>query len=143
MLTERKQVGFEFKTVLYAIREAESRKIEGVSSVFHVKNWPGRVFVEAKATKHAFNLLQQLHYVYWNNTFLVPVKEQIGLLRALRTGVELKPGHFVRIRAGLYRRDVAQVLTIDENNGFLRVRVVPQLPPPSVDKKKPKKRART
>lgn len=57
-LNERKQVGFEFKTVLYAIREAEVREIEGVSSVFHVKNWPGRVFVEAKATKHAFNLLQ-------------------------------------------------------------------------------------
>lgn len=55
----------------------------------------------------------------------------------------MKPGHFVQIRAGLYRQDLAQVLTIDENNGFLRVRVVPRLPPPVYDKKKPKKRART
>lgn len=92
--------------------------------------------------KAAFTLLHRLHYVYWSNAFLVPVEERSGLLSAISSRADIKPGHFVQIRAGLYRKDIAQVLSVDEQNGFLRVRVVPRLAPPVLDKK-PQKRLKT
>ncbi len=93
----------------YALHEWGVGEYDGIASVFSVPNSPGRIYVEASSSLKAFELLKCAEHVYWNNMYVVPVHERQQLLSPERTRKDVKPGGWVRLRSGLYRRDIGQV----------------------------------
>lgn len=139
------KVGFERDAVFYALSEWMGGQYEdGVSSVFSVKNSPGRIYVEARAVKHVQELLTRCVNVVWkwDTICAIPVEERRSLLSPLRSDVDVQVGDWVKIRSGTFRKDIAQILNVDPFDDIIRVRVVPRLPPTDpIDR--PAKRART
>ncbi len=94
----------------------------------------GRLYQQCKRTVHE-------HYplVYWNNVYVVSEAEREQLLNPTRR----QHWHAVigvKIRSGLYRGDIGQVVHIDNDEMYL-VMVVPRIAPPPTPK--PGKRRRS
>ncbi len=81
------------------------------------------------------------HYplVYWNNVYVVNEVEREALLNP-KSPQALACSDWVKIRSGLYRGDVSQVVRVDNDEMYL-VMVVPRIAPPPTPK--PGKRPRS
>ncbi len=110
--------------------KSDTGEYDEVSSVFAIPNSRGRIYVETTDTFKAFELLKGGLFVSWKSMYVVPIHEREQLLSPVRSRKVVKVGGWVRIRCGLYRRDIAQVQDFDENEKFYNLKVVPRIKPP-------------
>ncbi len=94
------------------------------------QNSRGRIYVETTDTFKVFELLKGFQPVSWRSMYVVPIHEREQLLFTVRSRKVIKVNGWVRIRCGLYRRDIAQVQDFDENEEFYNLKVVPRIKPP-------------
>ncbi len=102
----------------------------------------GRIYIETSDTLQAFELLKNSPYVYWSNMYLVGREEHVELLSPNQVPKDIEINSWVRIRSGLYRKDIGQVVAMNYNAEFYSVLVVPRIPPP-VPARKLTKQARS
>ncbi len=105
-------------------------KFEGVVAVFCIPKLRGRVYFETSDTLQAFELLKNCVLVYWSNMYLVGEEERVELLSPHRIQKNIKVNDLVRIRSGLFRQDIAQVVKVESNAEFYHVIAIPRLRPP-------------
>ncbi len=105
-------------------------KFEGVVAVFCIPKLRGRVYIETSDTLQAFELLKNCVLVYWSNMYLVGEEERVELLSPHRIQKNIKVNDLVRIRSGLFRQDIAQVVKVESNAEFYHVIAIPRLRPP-------------
>ncbi len=109
-----------------------TRKHKGVRSVFSVKQCRGRLYIEADCINSARELFTHYPLVYWNNVYVVSKVEREQLLNP-NLPPTLACSDWVKIRSGLYRGDIGQVVHIDNDEMYL-VMVVPRIAPPPTPK---------
>lgn len=144
------EVGREQHVVLYALREVEVREkatktsVTDVRAVFYVTQSPGRVYVEARGAKSAFDLLRYARYVkIWREWIIIPAHERSALLSPVRGAESFRENGWVRVRYGLHRHDLAQIGSVSENGETCQVLVVPRVAPPQQEiRRRPAKRTR-
>ena len=69
-----------------------------------------------------------MHSVNQNKIIVVPISEMVDVF-AMEPGLKAKPkpGEFARVKFGLYKDDLAQIISIEEHIGKVVVRIVPRL----------------
>lgn len=75
----------------------------------HVK---GYIYVESYKQTHvkaAIEGIGNLRMGFWNQQ-MVPIKEMTDVLKVVKEVTNLKPKSWVRLKRGLYKDDIAQVL---------------------------------
>ncbi len=124
------------------MREWERGHYEGIASIFCLPKVRVRIYIETSDTLQAFELLKNSPYVYWSNMYLVGREERVELLSPNQVPKDIEINSWVRIRSGLYRKDIGQVVAMNYNAEFYSVLVVPRIPPP-VPARKLTKQARS
>lgn len=84
-------------------------QIKSVVAPEHVK---GYIYVEAYKQTHVKQAIEgvgNLRLGYWNQQ-MVPIKEMTDVLKVVKEVANLKPKSWVRLKRGIYKDDIAQVL---------------------------------
>lgn len=84
-------------------------QIKSVVAPDHVK---GYIYVESYKQTHvkaAIEGIGNLRMGFWNQQ-MVPIKEMTDVLKVVKEVTNLKPKSWVRLKRGLYKDDIAQVL---------------------------------
>lgn len=91
-------------------------QIKSVVAPDHVK---GYIYVESYKQTHvkaAIEGIGNLRMGLWNQQ-MVPIKEMTDVLKVVKEVTNLKPKSWVRLKRGLYKDDIAQVLIDDRADG--------------------------
>lgn len=84
-------------------------QIKSVVAPDHVK---GYIYVESYKQTHVKSAIEgigNLRMGLWNQQ-MVPIKEMTDVLKVVKEVTNLKPKSWVRLKRGLYKDDIAQVL---------------------------------
>ncbi|KLO11364.1 hypothetical protein SCHPADRAFT_475659 [Schizopora paradoxa] len=104
------------------------------------KKAPGRIYVEARNGSASVRLLcSGMHFIYPNSIFMVPVSERVALLLSQPTSSRppsFKRGDLVKIRNGVYRDDLGEVVDVSDGYDTLVVKVKGREPDPRELKRK-------
>ncbi len=114
------------------MHESLTGRHNGVRSVFAVKQCPGRIYIEANCINSAREMFKKTVIVLWNNVYVVNEAEHEDLLNPKRPLTHAL-GDWVKIRSGLYRGDVGQIV-YEEHEEMYLVMVVPRIAPPPTPK---------
>lgn len=106
-----------------------SSSSEGILSILAVPKAPGRIYIEASTTTSLRSLLKGVKNLYNTSLFVVPIPECVALLENGPLPSAVKEGDHVKIRNGLYRGDVGEVVRVDKDGGFV-VKLEPREPSP-------------
>ncbi|ORY86212.1 hypothetical protein BCR37DRAFT_354700 [Protomyces lactucae-debilis] len=100
-----------------------------VISVFQRAALSGYIYAEARRQADVIEALTDVVGVYVQNQILIPVKEMPELLRVRKTGVELVPGSYIRIKNKnkRYAGDLGQIDNIYQGGTSAVVKLVPRL----------------
>lgn len=88
-------------------------QIKSVVAPEHVK---GYIYVEAYKQTHVKQAIEgvgNLRLGYWNQQ-MVPIKEMTDVLKVVKEVANLKPKSWVRLKRGIYKDDIAQVLGLGQ-----------------------------
>mmetsp|Transcript_4965 Transcript_4965/g.7511 ORF Transcript_4965/g.7511 Transcript_4965/m.7511 type:complete len:1186 (+) Transcript_4965:73-3630(+) len=88
----------------------------------------GFIYVEANKQSHVRDALKGLEATV--NVYkikLVPISEMTSCLRVPKRNTSLPNGTWVRVKRGLYRGDIGQVVSYDETRALVMVRLIPRL----------------
>uniref|UniRef100_A0A7N4PDB0 Transcription elongation factor SPT5 n=1 Tax=Sarcophilus harrisii TaxID=9305 RepID=A0A7N4PDB0_SARHA len=128
------KVGQEKATALTLLRKfAASRfsdsplKIRSVVAPEHLK---GYVYVEAHKLCHVLDAIQDVASLRQGCGYPkpVPVEEMTDVLKVRRCQApSLRPGSWVRVRAGLYKGDLAQVTRSEPGNAAVFLKMIPRI----------------
>lgn len=91
-------------------------QIKSVVAPEHVK---GYIYVEAYKQTHVKQAIEgvgNLRLGYWNQQ-MVPIKEMTDVLKVVKEVANLKPKSWVRLKRGIYKDDIAQVLGLGAGQG--------------------------
>jgi transcription elongation factor SPT5 len=87
----------------------------------------GYVYVEARKQGDVLSALEGILFCYPRTKMvLVAIKEMPDLLR-VQQSEQLQPGGYVRLRAGKYKGDLAQIDDVESNGLEVTLRIVPRL----------------
>ena len=110
---------------LFKQQEGDPLQILSVFASNHVKDF---IYVEAYSMHHVVIGIRGMHMLYENQVKLVPNNEMVEVFAMEKAQkLHLKPGSFVRIRSGDYKKDLAQIVSLEEHRGRAMIRVVPRL----------------
>lgn len=73
-----------------------------------------------------------MQFVYGRKLLLVPIKEMVQALSIRKQSVELKRGQWVRIKRGIYKGDLAQVLATGDQHTSITIKLIPRLDLPKI-----------
>ncbi|MEN2496206.1 MAG: Transcription elongation factor SPT5 [Marteilia pararefringens] len=101
-----------------------------IKSVVYRPNFAGFIYIEAHhqgAVKEAIDGISSLKSYEYREIMTVPVKEMPSVLRIVQdSSVNLKVMDFVRIKRGIYKDDLAQVLYVDHSQNKAQIQIVPR-----------------
>ena len=89
----------------------------------------GFIYVEAFKVSHVIKAIENigsLKYGIWQIP-MVPINEMTDVLKVIRKAVELKPKQWVRVKRGLYKNDIAQVLTVNLAQNLVNLKLFPRI----------------
>ncbi len=100
-----------------------------IKSVFCRDQLKGYLYVEAFKEAHVKEALKGLRSVFNSRPpKLVPLLEMVGAITVPRAATRTaQPGSWVRPKTGVYKGDLAKVLSVDVNAGRATIRLVPRL----------------
>lgn len=89
----------------------------------------GYIYIEAfkqQNVKHAIQNISSLRMGQWDQK-MVPITEMTDVLKVFKRKPILSARQFVRLRTGLYRDDIAQIVNIDEAENSVYLKLLPRI----------------
>lgn len=97
----------------------------GIISIISKPDLLGYIYIESFTKQAVIDALQSVRFVNRTRISAVPLNEMIDVL-TIKCVEDVKIGAFVRVKKGKYKNDVAQVISI-VNNEMIRIRIVPRI----------------
>ncbi|KLO13849.1 hypothetical protein SCHPADRAFT_344004 [Schizopora paradoxa] len=91
------------------------KDIPFIKSAFFVPKATGRVYVEADAEIPVRELCKGLYFMYCTSIMSVPILERVALLSPGPNQSSLRQGDLVKVRNGMYRNDIGEVVSFSED----------------------------
>ncbi|GMH13299.1 hypothetical protein Nepgr_015140 [Nepenthes gracilis] len=125
------KVGREKHTVFCLMQKYVDLKLLGtklqIISAFAVEHIKGFVFVEAAKQSDASEACRQLADVYYSLVARVPKNEVSHLLAVRRKQSEVLEGMWARVKNGIYKGDLAQVVAVNNARKKATVKLIPRI----------------
>lgn len=125
------KVGREKHTVFCLMQKYVDLKELGtrlqIITAFVVEHIKGFVFVEAEKQSDVIEACHQLADVYYSLVTRVPINEVSQLLVVRRRYNEVKEGTWARVKNGIYRGDIAQVVAVNNERKRATVKLIPRI----------------
>ena len=71
--------------------------------------------------------IANLRFVYGRKILLVPIKEMVQALTVQKKTIDLKRGQWVRVKRGIYKGDLAQVLGTGDQQTEVLAKLIPRV----------------
>ncbi|KAH3732845.1 transcription elongation factor SPT5 [Pelomyxa schiedti] len=91
------------------------------------ENLKGYFYIEADREQDARHAISGLRQIFQQKLKLVPIKEMADVLASTPPPAPPQPNDWARVKRGLYKGDLAQVVEVDEARARITVRLVPRL----------------
>ncbi|KAL3147827.1 hypothetical protein ABBQ32_002553 [Trebouxia sp. C0010 RCD-2024] len=100
-----------------------------IKAVFTQDHLKGYLYVEAHKESHVTDAIKGLRIIRVSKgARLVPLKEMVSAIYVnTQAKSQLEENSWVRPRAGMYKSDLGQVVTVDYSKGVAEVRLVPRI----------------
>lgn len=98
-----------------------------IKSAFTTDSSPGYLYVEADKESHVRAAIEGNRWIQSFSITLVPIKEMVQALTVKEVTSNLERGQWVRIKRGMYKDDVAQVVDAQDQQTQVCVRLIPRL----------------
>ncbi|XP_074276661.1 protein RNA-directed DNA methylation 3 isoform X2 [Silene latifolia] len=125
------KVGREKNVVFCLIQKYVDLKVLGtklqIISTFAVEHIKGFVFVEAEKQSDVTEACYQLADVYSTLVTQVPSNEVGQLLNVRKKSNEVKEGTWARVKNGIYRGDLTQVVAVNNERKRATVKLIPRV----------------
>lgn len=125
------KVGRERHTVFCLMQKYVDLKVLGtklqIISAFAVEHIKGFVFIEADKQSNVAEACNQLADVYFSLVTKVPTNEVSQLLVVRQRYNEVKEGTWARVKNGIYRGDIAQVVAVNNERKRATVKLIPRV----------------
>lgn len=125
--------GAEREIVICLLQKCYDYTVKGqpllIKSAFAKDQLKGYIYVEAYKDAHVREALKGLRSIFASKPpKLVPLGEMVSAVTVIKTtGKTMLPGSWVRVKAGVYKGDLAQVEDVDVNAGRAIVKLVPRI----------------
>lgn len=98
-----------------------------IYSCYALDHLKGIFWVEADKEAHVKQALDGLPNIYRSKIALVELQERPETLHVPTKSSDVGPGDWIRVKRGVYRGDIAQVLDVDEVKQSVSVKIVPRV----------------
>ncbi|XP_024003974.1 putative transcription elongation factor SPT5 homolog 2 [Eutrema salsugineum] len=100
-------------------------KIRSVIALDHLQNY---IYVEADMEAHVKEVIKGMRYIFANHKILlVPIKEMADVLSVKSKTIDLSRDTWVRMKLGIYKGDLAQVVDVDNVRRRVTVKLIPRI----------------
>ncbi|KAL1219260.1 putative transcription elongation factor SPT5 [Cardamine amara subsp. amara] len=100
-------------------------KIRSVIALDHLQNY---IYIEADMEAHVKEAIKGMRNIYANNKILlVPIKEMTDVLSVGSKAIDLSRDMWVRMKLGIYKGDLAQVVDVDNVRRRVTVKLIPRI----------------
>ena len=126
------RIGFEKETAFNLMRKfifLNDSKPLLIKSVIAPEAVKGYIYVEAYKQSHVKQAIEgnsNLN-IGQHNQKMVPIQEMTDVLKVVRDPTVVKKGSWVRLKKGIYRDDIAQVVYVDNSQNTLYLKLIPRL----------------
>ncbi|CAH8377739.1 unnamed protein product [Eruca vesicaria subsp. sativa] len=108
-----------------AIDRGSNFKIRSVIALDHLQNY---IYVEADMEAHVKEAIKGMRSIFANHKILlVPIREMADVLSVKSKTVELARDTWVRMKLGIYKGDLAQVVDVDDVRRKVTVKLIPRI----------------
>ncbi|KAH7297506.1 hypothetical protein KP509_26G072300 [Ceratopteris richardii] len=104
--------------------QGQDLQIRSAVALDHLK---GYLYVEADREAFVKQACRGLRMIYTNKISLVPIKEMTDVLSVESKSVELAKDSWVRVKIGIYKGDLAQVVDVDHVRQRVTIKLVPRI----------------
>lgn len=98
-----------------------------IKSAIALDHLKGFIYIEADKESHVVNAIKGLRNLQQWGFKLVPIKEMPEVVSIPKRKKTLKKGDWCRVKRGLYKGDIAQILEIDDTKGKITIKLIPRL----------------
>ncbi|AEC08936.1 Transcription elongation factor Spt5 [Arabidopsis thaliana] len=100
-------------------------KIRSAIALDHLQNY---VYIEADMEAHVKEAIKGMRNIYANQKILlVPIKEMTAVLSVESKAIDLSRDSWVRMKLGIYKGDLAQVVDVDNVRKRVTVKLIPRI----------------
>ncbi|KAL0844273.1 hypothetical protein Bca101_017519 [Brassica carinata] len=122
-------IGREREVAVCLMQKAVDRgsdfKIRSVIALDHLQNF---IYIEADMEAHVKEAIKGMRNIFANHKILlVPIKEMADVLSVKSKTVELARDTWVRMKLGIYKGDLAQVVDVDDVRRRVTVKLIPRI----------------
>ena len=98
-----------------------------IHSAFTTPASKGYIYVEAEKEVHVKMAIRGLRAVKWWSVQLVPITQMVNAVKFNNQTASVQVKQWVRIKGGLYKGDLAQVMLAEDQNTQVTVRIIPRV----------------
>ncbi|XP_056861795.1 putative transcription elongation factor SPT5 homolog 2 isoform X2 [Raphanus sativus] len=122
-------IGREREVAVCLMQKAVDRgsdfKIRSVIALDHLQNF---IYIEADMEAHVKEAIKGMRNIFANHKILlVPIREMADVLSVKSKTVELARDTWVRMKLGIYKGDLAQVVDVDDVRRRVTVKLIPRI----------------
>ncbi|CAG7880549.1 unnamed protein product [Brassica rapa] len=122
-------IGREREVAVCLMQKAVDRgsdfKIKSVIALDHLQNF---IYIEADMEAHVKEAIKGMRNIFANHKILlVPIREMADVLSVRSKTVELARDTWVRMKLGIYKGDLAQVVDVDDVRRRVTVKLIPRI----------------
>ncbi|KAM7253344.1 hypothetical protein ACFE04_025962 [Oxalis oulophora] len=99
-------------------------QIRSAVALDHLKNY---IYVEAQKEAHVREACKGLRVIFAQKILLVPIEEMTDVLSVESKSVDLTRDTWVRMKLGIYKNDLAQVVNVDSVRQKVTVKLIPRV----------------
>ena len=110
----------------YLVREGSKQEMF-MYSAFTTPAAKGYVYIEADKEAHVKNVINGIRALKWWKIALVPISEMVDAINVSVQSASIKLKQWVRLKTGIYKHDLAQVIDIADQGAQVTVKLVPRL----------------
>ncbi|KAA6417274.1 MAG: hypothetical protein FRX49_12763 [Trebouxia sp. A1-2] len=127
------KTGSEREAVVSLMQKCVDLAMKGtplaIKAVFTQDHLKGYLYIEAHKESHVTDATKGLRIIYHSKgARLVPLKEMVSAIYVNRQAKsQLEPDAWARVKAGVYKSDLAKVMSVDYSKGVAEVKLVPRI----------------
>lgn len=127
------KTGSEREAVVSLMQKCVDLAMKGtplaIKAVFTQDHLKGYLYIEAHKESHVTDATKGLRIIYHSKgARLVPLKEMVSAIYVNRQAKsQLEPDAWARVKAGVYKSDLAKIMSVDYSKGVAEVKLVPRI----------------
>jgi len=98
-----------------------------IKTAFMTNVGSGYFYVEAEKEVHVRKAIANIRFVNTRKVTLVPIKEMVQAITIQKKKISVKRGDWVRMKRGIYKGDLAQVLATADQGTQITMKVIPRV----------------